>query len=159
MPGRCSPSLEQRLRELLDRPATRDLADGLAELVRELVAELRPLAVLLAGSLARGEFVRGMSDVDLLVLVERPPGKWERFRLACVRGVDVQITVFGLREALESAAEGNFFVREALEEGIVLYEASGLDLDKLIKEALGQPRPKEGGAGSEQGAQREQRGR
>jgi len=58
--------------------------------------------------------------------------------------VDVEIAVFGLQEALKAAGEGNFFVREALEEGVVLYEAEGLDLDKLIKAALGQVRPKGG---------------
>ncbi len=152
MPGRCSRSLEERLRGLLDRPSTRDLVGGLARLIHELVLELRPLAILLAGSLARGEFVRGMSDIDLLILVERPPGKWERFRLARVKDVDVQITTFGLQEALKAAGEGNFFVREALEEGVVLYEAGGLGLGKLIKAALGQARPKEGGVGDGQGA-------
>ena len=151
MPGRFSRSLERRLRELLNKPSTRDLTSGLAKLVHELVLGLRPLAILLAGSLARGELVRGMSDIDLLVLVDRPPGKWERFRLAHVGGVDVEITVFGLEEALEAAAGGNFFVREALEEGIVLYEAGGTGLSKLIKEALGQARPREGAAGDGQG--------
>ena len=151
MPGGCSRSLEQRLRELLDKPSTRDLARGLAKLVHELVLGLRPLAILLAGSLARGEFVRGMSDIDLLVLVDRPPGKWERFRLAHVGGVDVEITVFGLEEALEAAAGGNFFVREALEKGLVLYETGGLGLGKLIKAALGQARPREAAGGGQGG--------
>ena len=84
MPGRCSRSLEERLRGLFDRPSTRDLVGGLARLIHELVLELRPLAILLAGSLARGEFVRGMSDIDLLVVSPSVRGLRldERIRLA-----------------------------------------------------------------------------
>ena len=114
------------MEKLLDKPATRDLLEGFSALVEELISSLRPLAILVAGSLARGRFVRGMSDIDLLVLTEEPPSKRDRFRLVNVGGVDVEITVLGFEEALRSAEEGNFFVRDALENGITIYQVRGI---------------------------------
>jgi len=74
------------LRALLSRPNVRDLYDGLRGLLDKLIADLEPLAVMIAGSLARGTFVRGMSDIDVLVIMRGPPDKRARFVLKNVRG-------------------------------------------------------------------------
>lgn len=111
---------ENRLRRLLDRPNLEDLYEGLRNLVEELAASLDPVAVVVAGSLARGEFVRGMSDIDLLVLVRGAPSRHERFCLRNVEGVDVEITVYQVEEAVRSAEAGNFFILDALANGVVI---------------------------------------
>jgi tRNA nucleotidyltransferase (CCA-adding enzyme) len=59
--------VELAKREVLRGSSAEDLVEPLAKLVEGLVAELRPAKVILAGSLAGGEFVRGLSDVDLLL--------------------------------------------------------------------------------------------
>lgn len=46
-------------------------APELEGLVEELVGEYRPVAIILAGSLAQGRFVRGLSDVDILPWLRR----------------------------------------------------------------------------------------
>jgi len=109
------------LSELLSRPNVRDLYEGLRGLIAELIKALSPMAILITGSLARGEFVRGMSDIDLLVLIERAPSKQERFSLRNVGGVDVEIIVYGLGEAIRSAGEGNPLILDALRNGVVIY--------------------------------------
>jgi len=127
-----SSSWEQRLRALLSRPNVRDLYDGLRDLLDKLIADLEPLALIIAGSLARGAFVRGMSDIDMLVITGEPPDKRARFVLKNVRGVDVEITVFGLEEAISSAEMGNFFILDALKNGVVIYGRIPPELRALI---------------------------
>jgi len=129
-----SSSWEQRLRALLSRPNVRDLYDGLRGLIDKLIADLEPLALIIAGSLAKRAFVRGMSDIDMLVITRGPPDKRARFVLKNVRGVDVEITVFGLEEAIGSAEMGNFFILDALKNGVVIYGRMPPELRALISE-------------------------
>ena len=109
------------MRELLSGPNVEDLYEGLRGLLEELIARLSPVAVLVAGSLARGEFVRGMSDIDILILVREAPSDEERFSLASVGGVDVEMAIYGVDEVLMMAREGSFFILDALENGAVIY--------------------------------------
>lgn len=126
-----SSSWETKLGELLSRPNVGDLYEGLRDLLAELINALSPVAILVIGSLARGEFVRGMSDIDLLILIERAPGKQERFFLRNVRGVDVEIVVYGLGEAVRSAEEGNPLILDALRNGVVIYGHLTPELEAL----------------------------
>jgi hypothetical protein len=57
--------------KLLAGDATR-FAQRLTDLGWDALAEAGPLAAILHGSLATGEYVAGRSDVDLLLVVERP---------------------------------------------------------------------------------------
>ncbi len=69
--------LRERLRMILGREE--DLVPELEKVVEELVERYRPISIIVTGSLARQKFVRGMSDIDLLVVVEKSVGK-DRFK-------------------------------------------------------------------------------
>ncbi|MEM4971771.1 MAG: nucleotidyltransferase domain-containing protein, partial [Sulfolobales archaeon] len=73
--------LRRRLKEILDRDNIRDLIDVLEGLVEELVSRYRPVRIILAGSLAEGRFVRGLSDIDLLVVVRDLDASMDRFTI------------------------------------------------------------------------------
>lgn len=107
------------LRERLGNALRRELVEDLEKIVRELIERYRPVSIIIAGSLARGEFVEGLSDIDILVVIEGDPGK-DRFLLRAVGDVDVEITVVGLRELLEAIERGNEFYLQALR-GIEVY--------------------------------------
>jgi len=70
------------LREILSGTSAEDLEEPLERLLRELIERYEPVAVVMTGSLAKGRFVRGLSDVDILVVVDRPAREEERFSLA-----------------------------------------------------------------------------
>ena len=75
------------------------------------------VAILVTGSVAKCEFVRGMSDIDILVIVNRSSLKsW----ITAIKDVDVEITEIGIGEVLEAIRTGNNFVRRALEDGVVI---------------------------------------
>ncbi len=101
----------------------------LAELRRGALAlGERPevLAVVLFGSLARGE-ATAMSDADLLVLLSDTPWPFEerfwRYRPPGVRRVEV--LAYTWAEAGRMAREGLGPIRAALEEGVVLFDRKG----------------------------------
>lgn len=80
--------------------------------------------VILFGSLARGDTVPG-SDADVLVLLKSSRSRFlnriPRYRL---EGVSVGVDVFPYTEAeiKRMVGDGNPFVRQALKEGVVVYE-------------------------------------
>jgi len=111
-----SSSLRERLSRVVEDP---ELLEGLCAIVAELVEALRPLSVVVAGSLAGGRFVKGVSDVDLLVVVDRVRDE-DRFHLRAVGSTDVEIAVVGLNELVEAVRRGNQFYRECLD-GVEVY--------------------------------------
>lgn len=111
------------LREILRGPGLADLAPGLERIVREVIELYSPSEVILAGSLARGEFVRGLSDIDLLVIVDYDVSDEKRFTLRAVEDVDVEITVVSRKELEQAISSGNMFYAEALRHGIKIYVA------------------------------------
>ena len=116
--------LRERLREILRGTSAEDLEEPLEELIGELVGKLDPVAVVVAGSLAKGRFVRGLSDVDILVIVDRPVRNEERFSLAPLGGADAEITVASLDELKRAVRAGNQFYLDALRSGKVVYARS-----------------------------------
>jgi len=82
-----------------------DVAEGLEKIVLELIERLRLLSIILAGSAVRGRFVKGLSDVDLLVVVEYVSDK-ERFLLRAAGPANVEITVVGLEELIQAVHRG-----------------------------------------------------
>lgn len=128
--------LREKLAELVRGTSAEDLLDGLESVVRELVSRYEPLSVLVTGSLARREFVRGMSDIDVLVVTERRVAKRERFLLRAVRDVDVEVTVLSLDEVERAASSGNQFVIEAVERGVEVYGSA----KPLLLRTLGRAR-------------------
>lgn len=115
--------LRKLLRKILDSDSTKDLVDDLEKLVEDLIEQYKPVKVILAGSLAEGRFVRGLSDIDLLVVVKRMEANMDRFTMYSVKDVDVEVTIVTIEE-LEEAIKLNkeFYVR-ALEKGVILYSS------------------------------------
>ncbi len=100
-------------------------ARAFEELLRRLVQVLRPEKIVLFGSYARGVATPD-SDVDLLVVMETDAPPVERYltvsRLLRPRPFPVDILVKTPGEIRQAVAEGDFFIREILEQGLVLYE-------------------------------------
>ena len=76
------------------------------------------VAVYLFGSAARGRFVRGLSDVDLLAVTRGPPR--HRAKTSRISAGDVNVVYMSVEEVCEAYRRGNNLVKEALEEGILL---------------------------------------
>lgn len=95
------------------------------ELIRRLVQALQPEKIVLFGSYARGTATAD-SDVDLLIVVETTDPPVERYlkvsRLLRPRLFPVDILVRTPAEIQQALIAGDFFVREILENGLVLYE-------------------------------------
>ena len=116
-------SLRERLGEVLRGSSAEDLLEPLASLLEKLVAELRPVKVLVAGSLARGEFVRGLSDIDVLVVVDYEVPRDRRFTYTSVGDVDVEITVVSTYELERAVQEGREFYVDAVRCGVEVFTA------------------------------------
>jgi len=113
--------LRERLREILDSNSTRDLVEPLEHLLEKLIVELRPLKVIITGSLAKGRFVRGLSDIDMLVIVDYEVSCDKRFILTSVKDVDVEITVISTLELERALQENREFYVDTLKHGVVVF--------------------------------------
>ena len=103
----------------------RPVAETLSTAVERIVRELAPEKIILFGSYAYGAPTPG-SDVDLLVIMETDaPSKersWAVSRLLLPRPFPVDILVRTPQEVSGALGKGDFFMREAVERGKVLYE-------------------------------------
>lgn len=122
----------RRLKEILREPNVTDLIPGIEKILREIIELYRPSEIILAGSLARGEFVRGLSDIDLLVIVEQDISDEKRFMLRSVNGVDVEITIVSRRELEQAISSGNSFYIDALKYGVKIYVVSSNNTERNI---------------------------
>ncbi len=95
--------------------------------VQRIVQELKPEKVILFGSYAYGT-PNPHSDVDLLVIMKtRAPLKersWAVSRLLLPRPFPVDILVKTPGEVKKALASGDFFLKEILSRGKVLYDQS-----------------------------------
>ncbi|MCC6018552.1 MAG: nucleotidyltransferase domain-containing protein [Candidatus Verstraetearchaeota archaeon] len=107
--------------DILKCEGVRDLTEDLKELINELVREFKPLKIILTGSLARGRFVRGLSDIDILVIVDEVKSK-DRFMLKTIKDVDVEITVISKDEFEKAINMGREFYIEAIKWGIIVHQ-------------------------------------
>jgi len=121
------------LREILSGTSAEDLEEPLERLLRELIEQLEPVAIAVTGSLAKGRFVRGLSDVDILVVVDRPVRDEERFSLAPLKDVDAEITVVSREELERAIAAGNEFYLDALRSGKVVYARGSVPLQATLQ--------------------------
>jgi predicted nucleotidyltransferase len=94
--------------------------------VEQIVEKFKPQKIILFGSYARGDY-RPESDVDLLVVMDTPL-KESKQSLEIRRHLDV---MFGLdlivhtpKRLKERLDMGDWFLRDVLKEGKVLYESS-----------------------------------
>jgi len=106
---------------ILNSPALRDLADELENLIKTLMVKYRPISIFIGGSLAKSRFVRGLSDIDILVITDHGMSKYDRFMLKAIKDVDVEITVYTLSEVMESLKRDNFFIIDTIKNGIEVY--------------------------------------
>jgi hypothetical protein len=79
------------------------------------------LRIILAGSLAKRRFVRGLSNIDLPVVVRNLETNMNRFTIYGMRDVDVEITFVTEEELREAVRSGREFYISALERGITIY--------------------------------------
>lgn len=97
--------------------------------IQRIVSELRPEKIILFGSYAYGNPTPD-SDVDLLVIMETKARDVDRYvavsNLLYPRQFPVDILVKTPKEIeAEKKKRGNFFLREILNKGKVLYERRG----------------------------------
>ena len=110
-------------------PVGLDVSVGksLSPAIQKIVRELNPQKVVLFGSYAYGS-PNPHSDVDLLVIMETDqPHKersWAVSRLLLPRPFPVDILVKTPDEVQEALESGDFFLKEILTRGVVLYERS-----------------------------------
>jgi predicted nucleotidyltransferase len=110
--------LRSRLDEVFQRnPSAIDLKEEFEQLLSAIISKVKPVAIILTGSMAKGRFVRGMSDIDLLIVAsESEP----RFFIWAMKDVDVEATVYSLEDLLRSIENGNQFIIDAIKNGIML---------------------------------------
>jgi len=104
------------------------VAETLPGAIEILVSKLKPEKIILFGSYAYGNPTPD-SDVDLLVIMKTRARDIDRYiavsNLLYPRQFPVDILVKTPREIeVESKKKGNFFLREILNKGKVLYERS-----------------------------------
>lgn len=103
----------------------RQVSETLPAAVERMVQELQPEKIILFGSYAYGTPTPN-SDVDLLVIMETEASSKERSwavsRLLIPRPFPVDILVRTPREIERALANGDFFIREIITRGKVLYE-------------------------------------
>jgi len=105
------------------------VAETLPRAIERIVSELKPEKIILFGSYAYGNPTQD-SDVDLLVIMKTKAKEIDRYvavsNLLYPRQFPVDILVKTPQEMEEEARKkGNFFMREILKKGMVLYERRG----------------------------------
>ena len=96
------------------------------QVVEQIVEKFKPQKIILFGSYARGN-PRPESDVDLLVVMKRSNKKINQ-SLEIRRHLDVMfgldLVVYTSKRLKERVDMGDWFLRDVLKEGKVLYESS-----------------------------------
>jgi len=91
--------------------------------VKQIVRAVAPQRVILFGSCASGR-ARRDSDVDLLVVTERPAGQDASLRVrSCIRyAFPLDLIVCDARRLARRIKAGDFFLQDVVQCGRVLYE-------------------------------------
>lgn len=103
-----------------------EITEILNDIVKRLVEGYAPQKVILFGSYARGEAGED-SDIDLLIIKDTEKSPLERWQeVKCLlrdrsSGVSVSPLVYTSEEIAHRLSLKDFFIKEVLEEGIVLY--------------------------------------
>jgi predicted nucleotidyltransferase len=114
----CGGIAQQRLAIMATMQAIRDLG-------REIGGRFNPQRVILFGSHARGTAHRD-SDVDLLVIMPfrgRSAGKAAEVLMSVSPPFAIDVLVRTPQAVLRRIAMGDCFMRDVVENGIVIYEA------------------------------------
>lgn len=99
--------------------------DAIDDVVRQIVEKFKPQKIILFGSYARGN-PRPESDVDLLVVMDTPLREAQQAIQICQQieyrfGLD--LIVHTPNYLAERVKMGDWFLRDVLKEGKVLYES------------------------------------
>lgn len=97
------------------------------EAVQVIVKKYRPEKVILFGSYAKGNANEG-SDVDLLVVMDTEQSTWDiavKISLAVTHSFPMDILVRTSEEIARRLKLGDFFIRDIMENGKILYERAG----------------------------------
>lgn len=115
-----------RIYEVARRNNIKD-PNQLVQAINKAINGLNPIAAFIIGSLARGEFVMGMSDIDLVVIVSNEP----QFRAKVIGSPlgDVEVVVFTLDEFCKYHMDNNIML-ESLRIGIPIIG----DPEELMKQ-------------------------
>ncbi|MBX3002225.1 MAG: nucleotidyltransferase domain-containing protein [Caldilineaceae bacterium] len=123
--NRAQNSVDVRIAPVVPRGCAQRVSATLPQAVARIAQELQPEAIILFGSYAYGEPTPD-SDVDLLVIWQTDaPGterSWSVSRLLIPRLFPVDILVRTPDEIEDALAQGDFFIREIITRGKVLYE-------------------------------------
>lgn len=95
----------------------------IADLAEQIARDYRPEKIILFGSIARGEG-REHSDIDLLIIKRTRKRMIDRIGevlAICDHRIPVEPIVYTPAEIRKRLKMGDFFIREILEEGKVLY--------------------------------------
>jgi predicted nucleotidyltransferase len=106
----------------------RDIGADLDWLVGRIRDGYEPEKIILFGSLARGD-IHEDSDIDLIIVKDTDARYGERIKaltpLILDRLVGADIIVYSLEEYENARERGSSFLKEAEEDGLVLYERHG----------------------------------
>ncbi len=101
--------------------------EAILDVVEQIKAKFKPDKIILFGSYARGDY-RPQSDVDLLVVMPLNGKPTLRQAIEILQSIEYH---FGLDLIVRSPQElkrrielGDFFLQEAIEQGVVLYESN-----------------------------------
>ncbi len=101
--------------------------EAIDEVVRQIAGKFKPQKIILFGSYARGN-PRPESDVDMLVVIDTPLKESKlsleiRRHLGVMFGLD--LIVYTPQHLKDRVEMGDWFLRDVLKEGKVLYESRG----------------------------------
>ena len=116
------------------RPEVND--ELLADIARRIAAEFHPYRIILFGSYAYGT-PHAESDIDLLVIMEKPAGTGRYvhalYDAARVPNLCMDILAYSPAELETRLAMGDFFVRDILARGKMLYDCGAVwDKQEII---------------------------
>lgn len=114
----------QKKTDLKDKKYKFLLEEELKKIVQRLKTNYKPERIILFGSLVDGRVGRG-SDIDLIIIKQTEEDPWTRASKVdrfIEHNMPVELLVYTPEEIEERLQMNDFFVKEVLERGKVLYE-------------------------------------
>ena len=125
--SQLSISMNLRNPDIIPAGLNIPVGETLPVAIQRIIEALHPEKIILFGSFANGNPTPD-SDVDLLVIMEtdavNKERSWAVSRLLLPRTFPVDILVRTPQEIERSIVKGDFFIRDILTQGKVLYERS-----------------------------------
>ncbi len=109
----------------------RVLRKKITNIVWRLKTRYKPEAIILFGSLAHGKF-RKDSDVDLMIIKKTKSNPWKRQEMIekfMDHSVPIDLLVYTPSEIRKRLSLNDYFLREIIEKGKVLYERKGYSVN------------------------------